>query len=134
MNIELFSSLVREKTVSDKIVETAFYMLLLKTKVKGTDAAVKLLREYRPEIASKMTQEAKKVIRQSSEELMEEVIDSIIKSGDEKQLISCIISIWDIHPELAKKMDKKHFLGIETFMTESKLLKIYDPELAIRKV
>ena len=124
MNFKLFSSIVKKQTFSDEDIESAFYIFF--TEVESDDkkvsAAIELLKEHRPEIASKVAQ---KIVQQTPDEMIEEIINLLAKDGDKKRLAFYIISIWDIHPKIAEKMDEKYSLRIKAVMAESELLERY---------
>ena len=119
----LFSSMVEQKNIPDEKIETVFYIFFTEANTEEKIAALDSLKKHRPKVAQIVSQE---LVSQTSDELMEEAIDCLAKNEDEKKLAFCIISIWDIHPELAERMDIKYSLGIKAIMDESKSQEIYE--------
>ena len=124
MNPIVLTQIVRSiKNITNEQVETAFYIFFIETKgdTEKISDAIELIKEHRPELASKVA----KIIQQTPDETVEEIINLLAKDDDEKKLAFYIISIWNIHPMIAEKMDKKYSLGIKAIMYESRLLETY---------
>ncbi len=124
MNLPTFSDLLKNNAISDDEIETAFYLLFVEVNsdTKIINPAVELLKTHRSELAKKI---ATAIVSQTSDDMMEEICKLFARDEDLKKLAFYIIAIWDIHPEVAKKIDVKYSLGIQVIMDESRILETY---------
>jgi len=101
----------------DSAVKTALAMLISETPDNSEIIiAMYLLKKHRPRIFNEIGRD---ILCQLPDENLEEIFDIFAEDSDDKKMAWHIISIWDIRPEVAEKIDKKYSLKVkESINTE----------------
>ena len=116
MDIETFEDIINSQIPDDQ-TESAFNLLIVKSTsfVETTISALNLLEKYHPELGGKI---AVRILSCAPSEQIEEAFDLFAQKNSEKEMAKRVITLWDINPEVAEKIDKKYSLGVKESMDE----------------